>query len=545
MKKKILLALAVTVNIGFSQWQLNGVPICDTIANGGIEPLSRIATDGKGGAIICWRDARNGGDYDIYAQRISSNGFTLWQRNGIPVAALSTNQNFPRIVSDGNGGAIVAWEDTRTASNTFTYAQRIDSTGQPLWQLNGIKVADKPGLFIAIAGDKQEGVFIAWNYLGGIPIDDIVVQHLDGAGNRMWGDSGVQVTNRPGSVSSNDVAIVSDGEGGAIVAWAEGGRIYIQRIDSTGVIVWQDNGVLLSDSTKISSVVALSSDGRGGANVNWGNNDGTGSAQQINREGHVQWSDGGITLATTIGSGGVRRNISDGKGGAFIGHRQAIHHIDNSGNRLWGDRGALFYDTVGTINSRHVHDGAMGVFNFTEAYGIDGALIRAQWIDYSGRIRFGSRGTKMTPGLPTGDQFFPDAIEDGRGGAIVCWTDYRSRYQVVYAARIDTTGIVTSLHDEEHFVRVSFQLKQNFPNPFNPETTIEYYLPQRTAVTLKVFDSLGREIVTLVKEEQESGKHQVMWSGIDKHGQRVASGLYFFQLITPNQREAKKSILLK
>ncbi|MEX0735994.1 MAG: hypothetical protein WD182_01035, partial [Bacteroidota bacterium] len=194
-----ILLFSLYCSVVLAQWQPNGVAVCDTIANGGIEPLSKITTDGKGGAIICWRDARNGNDYDIYAQRISSGGYALWQHNGVPVVALNANQNFPRISADGDGGGFVAWEDDRAVSNTFIYVQRVDSSGEPIWQLNGTRVAEKSGLFISIANDERDGVLIGWVYGG---IYDVVVQRLDGFGNRMWGDSGVQVTNRPENVSS-------------------------------------------------------------------------------------------------------------------------------------------------------------------------------------------------------------------------------------------------------------------------------------------------------------------------------------------------------
>lgn len=537
---RLLILLVLVIVPANAQWQANGIAVCDTIANGGIEPLSKITTDGKGGAIICWRDARNGNDYDIYAQRISSGGYALWQHNGVPVVAFNANQNFPRIWSDGNGGGFVAWEDDRAVSNTFIYAQRVDSSGQPVWPLNGTRVAEKSGLFISIASDERDGMLVGWVHGG---IYDVVVQRLDGFGNRMWGDSGVQVTNRPGNVSSNDVAVVTDGSGGAIAAWAEGGRVYAQRVDSAGTVRWQENGVLLSDTTFNAFGVAISTDARGGAIVNWNYPDGSGGVQRIDELGKVLWAPSGVPLVLS-GSGGARRNTADGIGGAFIGSGRNIHRLDSLGNKIWGTNGVSYYDSLGTTNSRQVHDGAQGILNFTEAFRNDGAFIIVQWIDASGSVRFGPKGTKMTPGLLTGDQFFPDATADGLGGAIVCWTDYRSRYQVVYAARIDTTGIVVGVYDEDGVIPSSFHLEQNYPNPFNPETTIEYDLPQRAFVNLKIFDLLGREVTTLVNEEQAAGRHKVRWLGIDARGQRVSSGVYFYQLVTPDRKQTKKSIFI-
>ncbi|MFA5806704.1 MAG: T9SS type A sorting domain-containing protein, partial [Melioribacteraceae bacterium] len=80
----------------------------------------------------------------------------------------------------------------------------------------------------------------------------------------------------------------------------------------------------------------------------------------------------------------------------------------------------------------------------------------------------------------------------------------------------------------------------NYPNPFNPTTVIGYRLPVAGHVTLRVFDLLGREIVTLVNEEKQAGKYEVK---LDGNG--LASGIYFYQLITNKTTETMKMILQK
>jgi hypothetical protein len=72
---------------------------------------------------------------------------------------------------------------------------------------------------------------------------------------------------------------------------------------------------------------------------------------------------------------------------------------------------------------------------------------------------------------------------------------------------------------------VVFHLEQNFPNPFNPTTTIRYELPFDSKVYLSVFDILGREVRTLVNEERKAGYYDVQW-----HALNVASGVYFYRL---------------
>jgi hypothetical protein len=90
-----------------------------------------------------------------------------------------------------------------------------------------------------------------------------------------------------------------------------------------------------------------------------------------------------------------------------------------------------------------------------------------------------------------------------------------------------------------------FVLYANFPNPFNPTTAIRYALPERTRVTLKIYNNLGQEIRTLVNEVQPAGTFTVEWRGNDKKGADVSSGIYFYKLAVDHQVEIRKMILLK
>jgi len=85
-----------------------------------------------------------------------------------------------------------------------------------------------------------------------------------------------------------------------------------------------------------------------------------------------------------------------------------------------------------------------------------------------------------------------------------------------------------------------YELFQNYPNPFNPETKIEYQIPTISHVTIKVFDLLGREVVTLVNDEKPAGKYSVTW---DASG--LASGVYFYRFKSGGFSETKRLILLK
>lgn len=542
----LLLYIFFTTTLINAQWQMNGVAVCDTAPNRIIFTFPRIAPDGLHGAYICWRDIRNG-DLDIYAQRIDSSGRIQWQHNGIPIARIVGAQNFPRIASDSQGNAFVAWEDGR-ATNTFPYVQKLNRNGQTLWQTNGVKAAEAPGIFISIAADERGGCVLAWT-----DGDNVFAQRLDSTGRRTWSNNAVQLTNRPEPIYPGDVAIASDGSGGAVVAWSEGDyrleRIYAQRIDSVGKTLWTTNGVQLSDSSS-NITVALAYVPTGQIIVTWVSESKLQKyVQKLDTSGKRLWNPNGIVLEGIGGGGGGEpRTTSDRHGGAFVGHGKRIQHLDSTGKKMWNQDGVLFITAeIGSTNSTQTFDGNQGVFNFTEfVKDGEGWLILAQWIDGRGLPRFGPDGKKMTPGIANGRQFNPVSIGDGRGAAIVCWNDNRNNTSAVYVARIDTTGVITSVHPEGRQIPAAPVLEQNYPNPFNPETTIEYEIPARGAVQLIIYDTLGREVLKLVNEQQEAGFYRVTWNGKNSRGEKVSSGPYYYRLLFNNNVPlTKKFILLR
>lgn len=88
-------------------------------------------------------------------------------------------------------------------------------------------------------------------------------------------------------------------------------------------------------------------------------------------------------------------------------------------------------------------------------------------------------------------------------------------------------------------VPTAFQLSQNFPNPFNPTTTIAYQLPEAAQVVLNVFDLQGHLVRNLIHESQNAGYHQLIWNGRDESGALVASGAYFYRLDAKSTEKAK------
>lgn len=94
-------------------------------------------------------------------------------------------------------------------------------------------------------------------------------------------------------------------------------------------------------------------------------------------------------------------------------------------------------------------------------------------------------------------------------------------------------------------IPTKFELSQNYPNPFNPTTKINFSIAKSENVTLKVYDMMGREVITLINQKMNPGKYSTEWLGINSGGAKVSSGVYFYRLVTPSYSEVKKMVLVK
>ena len=91
----------------------------------------------------------------------------------------------------------------------------------------------------------------------------------------------------------------------------------------------------------------------------------------------------------------------------------------------------------------------------------------------------------------------------------------------------------------------NFSLSKNYPNPFNPITNLDFSIPKRSNVTLRVFNMMGQEVITLINEKKSYGNYSISWNGLDSKGVNVASGVYFAELRNRNERRITKMLLMK
>jgi len=117
---------------------------------------------------------------------------------------------------------------------------------------------------------------------------------------------------------------------------------------------------------------------------------------------------------------------------------------------------------------------------------------------------------------------------------------YRSVLDMVYVPAAST-----DVADADDILPSGFELGVNYPNPFNPSTTIEYTLPSRSQVRIEILNMLGKVVRTLIDESRPAGSHTVSWDGRDDTGSVAASGMYLCRIKAGDFMDARKMILLK
>ena len=254
---------------GIALWTLDGV----VVHSGGKLFRIEVVSDGLGGAIIVWHENRSQLDYDddIYAQRINALGVRQWEPTGVLLCNSQGEQNFPVVCSDGGGGAIVVWRDFEDRINYAVFAQRVTSAGNVLWNPRGVPIctaatsALTSQAFPKVVSDGTGGANIMWDDRRGTS-NDIYVQRINGLGTTLWTPNGVHVTSSP----TDEYGVISpDGNKGVFIAWTDNELVYVQRVDSSGVVQYPGNGIAPCNNPSARSAPLIVSDGGSGAIVCW------------------------------------------------------------------------------------------------------------------------------------------------------------------------------------------------------------------------------------------------------------------------------------
>lgn len=425
--------------------------------------VNAIIPDGAGGAIIAWADNR-GGTYDIYAQRLASSSATApgWPATGLLVCGAAGDQFNPVMVSDGAGGAIIAWADPRSGgANRDIYAMRVNGNGTlgVGWPANGLLLSVvselKDEQNPEITTDGAGGAIVTWELVFTNPTDiDVYAARATSAGTVAWSGSIVA----PLGVQ-NAVGIASDGAGGAIIDYEDNGAgnydIKAVRVTGSGGTLW---GAVVCNDPSDQQFPQVVSDGAGGAIICWtdtrnGTNDIYALGLAASGARAAGWANNGNPVASGAGSQQSSAIVSDGNHGALIAWLDSrFASIDVFTQHMLGTGAAA---PGWPVNGVEVIPSGTGNAPVIASDGAGGAIV--SWYDSRNGLLFGediyasritSTGT-LGPGWAYGGtpisvaangQTLPVLASDGSGGAILAWNDARGPSSGCYAQLVDHLG---------------------------------------------------------------------------------------------------------
>jgi hypothetical protein len=155
----------------------------------------------------------------------------------------------------------------------------------------------------------------------------------------------------------------------------------------------------------------------------------------------------------------------------------------------------------------------------------------------------GQYSTGSAWGRVGGLAFIPDVDIDASEPAIYTIT-YNGWAVEKWLFDGDLGSLVVGIKDNPA-LQTTFAISQNYPNPFNPTTTINYQIPRASNVSIRIFNTLGEKVRTLVNENKNPGSYNVVWNGRDDSGEQVSSGIYIYRIQASDFNQSQKMLFLK
>ena len=260
-------------------------------------------------------------------------------------------------------------------------------------------------------------------------------------------------------LDQQEVRIVSDGRKGAIAAWEDFrfnlsfADIYVQRIDSNGMVKWQNNGLAVCNNIFDQRNLSITETPDHGAIISWSdarNGNWDIYAQKVDSSGTIVWASNGVPVCVKALHQQDVKSVSDMNGGAYFVWVDSVagffdiyaQHLDANGNQLLAANGLPVCTSLDKqINARIDIDGSGGCIITWMDKRFGDYDIYAQRIDMNGSVQWTNNGVLV--GASAGNQSNPKIEPDGAGGAIIVWQDFRNSNDYdVYAQRINSSGVV-------------------------------------------------------------------------------------------------------
>jgi len=528
-----------------------------------LQDYPSVALDNAGNFVVCWQDKRNG-NHDIYAQQYDASGIPQGANFLVNDDAGTSHQYSPSVALDNAGNFVVCWGDRRNV-NRDIYAQQYDASGIPHGA--NFRVNDDVGTdaqYYPSVAMNDAGYFVVcwWDMRNGI---DIYAQRYDAPGH----PQGVNflVNDDVGTGAQYYPSVALDNAGNFVVCWEDARNgdydTYAQRYDASGIPQGANFRVNDDVGTTDQLLPSVAIDPSGGRFV-------------------IVWTDfrnpdGDPELVAQKYENGqpVGLNVQINEPDLFPYNRQesatfclACNHNtlgftwrDNRRHKGWDIYGKLidwviwdiaclsvvsppadtiapgYYDVIGEVHNFGVDVATFyvtaNVYDTIDAW----TMIFAETITITdfpsgadSTVNFGIVGL-------VSDKVFYTEIFTVYVGDENSANDTASVYSNTFS-----TGVEEQPSSDKPLV---FGFAPGMPNPIKEQVAVSYTTTVQGKVSLKIYDSAGRLIRTLIEADEPAGAKTVCWNGKDCNNRAVPSGVYFFRLEAENKLVTHKVILVR
>ncbi len=567
---KIVIALLFTGQIyipAWAQWPTNADSNMVISNQSGEQTIPKVAVTSDGGCYISWYN-NSSGNYDMYLQRLDNSGIPQWRDNGILISGHQQSSwltDYDMTV-DNEDNAIVTFNDIRAGGDWDIYAYRISPVGDFLWGEDGLVISDNsafeadPKVIVTTSGN----MVFTWQ-----EEDTVCLRKVNASGIDMWEPPIKQFYSEYGLTYPRITVAPDDGVILQYLMALSGGwwppkNLYACKFNADGNSVWPDDTVAVSVAGGFGPQMRpnIIADGSGGAYSFWyDSRDGAdlhAYAQHINTDGSIAWTDNGVLLSTA--SGEMQSNPEIAFWGSTadpmfffqtMNMSQTLdgirgQRVDATGNRLWREEGAVLMPlaspSLSSIGAQPLADGAIIAYKQSPD-DVNSCLVKAIRVDVSGDPVWQESPLMMSSMLST--KGYLETVINGQEQVIAVWQD--KRYDSsgdIYLQNINSDGslgpYVVDVNDDKIPIPYGYTLLQNYPNPFNAETSISYALGESGNVNLTVYNISGKLVDTLVDENQNTGTYTINWDA-----SVYACGIYFYKLTANDKTMTKRMMLLK
>lgn len=562
---------------GAVQWGASGINVCGALGN---QQAPQLVADAAAGAVIAWADLRNGGNFDIYAQRMNSSGSALWIGNGVALCTAAIDQRWPVMVSDGAGGAVVVWYDSRAFDNDL-YGQRVSASGSAVWTGNGVPVCTTPGSQTNpfIVPDGTGGYIVSWSdSRNGATIDfsNVFAQRFSNAGAPLWTQDGISVSSA--ADYQGMPACISDGTGGSILAWEDSrsslSDIYAQRIDNT-------YGFWGRPEPTVTAVKDIPHDQGGKVAVNW-TASGRDNAFPRTIQFYSIWRavDAVPMGATTITSDELRDLAPDDAGPVYLSTPSRYYErVGTQDAQGWLGYSFSADTRADSVASATGNEYFMVAAHFIADYFISFAsnevsghsvdnlapaaplLLTAQRIgnyvylkwngvhvsdlrDYAVYRKTASGVTPVPINfLATSDDTLLTDTTAPTGALYYIVTALDAHANQSAPSNEASVQATTGIGDTPALTALT--VLQNHPNPFTATTDFEVGLPRNSDVRIDIFDVAGRRVSAIDVKGAKAGWQRIAFAGRDDRDRPLASGVYFYRVNAAGATSTKKMVIAR